>query len=256
MGNEKYFDENVLAYDECRPTYGKEIYRDILSFAGIRKESRILEVGCGTGNATLPFLQTGARVTAVEKGENLSRFTADKFASFPNFQVINAAFEEYDTSESFDLIFSATAFHWIKSDYGYPRCHTLLQKGGVLAVFWNTPRVSGKNPALKQAIDALYAEYHPDGSNNTLDDAWYRNRRDSFEQTFQFYGFTDCSCKFYHDYRTFSADAYVRLLHTYSNHMALPEDMRKRFFACIHESIAQYGSIEIEDTIDLHMGRR
>lgn len=256
MGNETYFDENVLAYDECRPTYGKEIYGDILPFAGIHKESRILEIGCGTGNATLPFLRSGARVTAVEKGENLSRFVADKFASFPNFRVVNMPFEKYDTLESFDLIISATAFHWIKSDYGYPRCMELLQKGGVLAVFWNTPRISGKNPSLQQAIDELYAEYLPDGSNDTLDDAWYQNRRDSFDRTFKFYGYTDCVCKFYRDYRTFSADAYIRLLHTYSNHMALPEDRRTRFFARIHEVIARYGSIEIEDTIDLHMGKR
>ena len=61
MGNEKYFDENVLDYDRYRPTYGTEIFRDIIAYAGISDGSRVLEIGCGTGNATLPFLETGRK---------------------------------------------------------------------------------------------------------------------------------------------------------------------------------------------------
>ena len=61
MGNEKYFDENVLDYDRYRPTYGTEIFRDSIVYAGISDGSRVLEIGCGTGNATLPFLETGRK---------------------------------------------------------------------------------------------------------------------------------------------------------------------------------------------------
>lgn len=48
----------------------------------------------------------------------------------------------------------------------------------------------------------------------------------------------------------------VGLLHTYSNHMALPEDKRNEFFGKIHDVITYYGSVEIKDTIDLHIGRK
>lgn len=62
MGNEKYFDENVVMYDKYRPTYVAELYSDIINYTSITENSNILEIGCGTGNATLPFIKTGATI--------------------------------------------------------------------------------------------------------------------------------------------------------------------------------------------------
>ena len=56
MGNEKYFDENVLDYDR----YNRDFSRYI-AYAGISDGGRVLEIGCGAGNATLPFLETGRK---------------------------------------------------------------------------------------------------------------------------------------------------------------------------------------------------
>ena len=36
MGNEKYFDENVVLYDKYRPTYVTELYSDIIKYANMR----------------------------------------------------------------------------------------------------------------------------------------------------------------------------------------------------------------------------
>ena len=258
MGNEKYFDENVVLYDKFRPTYGTKIFEDILSYSKITQSSKILEIGCGTGNATFPMIQTGAEVTAVEIGENLSQYTAQKFSKYSNFHVIHSAFEDYQETAKYDLIFAATSFHWIKPDRSYSRCKELLAAGGVLAVFWNTPRISRKNLDLYEEIQGLYQRFMPNGQEEKellLESKWYTQRCNDLNGFLKENGYLDCIFKIYQDTRVFSADEYIGLLQTYSNHMALPSDARTTFFEKIHSAIKKHKTIEIINTIDLHMGR-
>ena len=258
MGNEKYFDENVVLYDKFRPTYGTNIFEDILSYSKITQSSKILEIGCGTGNATLPVIQTGAEVTAVEIGGNLSKYTAQKFSKYSNFHVIHSAFEDFQTHTKYDLIFSATAFHWIQPDRSYSRCKELLVAGGVLAVFWNTPRISRTNLDLYKEIQDLYQRFMPNSQDEKemlLESEWYTKRCNDLNNFLKENGYIDCIFKIYQDLRVFSADEYIGLLQTYSNHMALPPDVRTTLFEKIHSAIKKHKTIEIIDTIDLHMGR-
>lgn len=259
MGNEKHFDENGVMYDKYRPTYVAELYSDIINYTSITENSNILEIGCGTGNATLPFIKTGAKVTAVELGENLTDYTKDKFSEYDNFNIINARFEDYKTDEKYDLIFAATAFHWIKPEYAYSRCKDLLTPYGVLATFWNTPRISRHNAELYSEIQALYAEYLPDSkeeSASLTESKWYTSRCNRLGGYIETYGYADCLFKLYQGKRKFNADDYIGLLHTYSDHMALCEEKRSVFFDKIHSAIQKHGQIDLIDTIDLHIGRK
>lgn len=258
MGNEKYFDENVFLYDKFRPTYGTKIFEDILSYSKITESSKILEIGCGTGNASLPMIQSNAEVTAIEIGENLSKHTAQKFSKYSNFHIVHCAFEDFQAPAKYDLIFSATAFHWIKPEKSYSRCKELLVDGGVLAVFWNTPRISRKNYDLYEEIQDLYQRFMPSGQEEKetlLESKWYIKRCDDLNSCLNENGYLDCVFKIYQDTRVFSADEYVGLLQTYSDHMALPPDVRTLFFEKINSAIKKYKTIEIIDTVDLHMGR-
>ena len=258
MGNEKYFDENVVLYDRFRPDYGVEIFEYILTYASITEDSRILEIGCGPGNATLPFILRGGDVTAVEIGKNLCDYVRNKFSEYPNFRAVNCAFEEYETSERFDLIFAATSFHWIKSEFAYPRCREYLKSGGSLATFWNTPRISRRNDALYEEIQTLYQRFMPDMAEEKeqlTESEWYQKRCQGLNHFFQKYGYSDIIFKLFHSTRTFTAEEYIGLLHTYSDHMALPDYERKSLFDGIHSAVSKHGNIIINDTIDLHMGR-
>lgn len=258
MGNEKYFDENVVLYDKFRPTYGTKIFEDILSYSKITQSSKILEIGCGTGNATLPMIETGAELTAIEIGKNLSQYTARKFFEYKNFRVINAAFEDFQSPLKYDLIFAATSFHWIKPEKSYSKCKELLRQDGVLAIFWNTPRISRKDPILYQEIQNLYQQYMPhraEEKEELLKSQWYLKRCNDLDVFLIEYEYSDCMFKIYQDVRSFSADEYIGLLQTYSDHMALPPTIQTTFFEKIHSAIQKCGRIEIVDTIDLHMGR-
>lgn len=259
MGNEKYFDENVVLYDRYRPTYMPNLYEDIIRYANICESSRILEIGCGTGNATFPFILTGAKVTAVELGAKLSAFTRQRFLDRRNFDIVNNRFEDYQTNEKYDLIFAATSLHWISPEYAYTRCKELLREGGVLAAFWNTPRISRENDELYAQIQSLYAGYMPDSGEERevlSESKWYKSRCERLNAYFDTYGYRNCVFTLYRGERSFDADAYVGLLHTYSDHMALPQGRRTEFFERIHAVISKHGHIDLIDTVDLHMGQK
>lgn len=46
------FDEVPELYDRARPTYPDELFADLTAITGVNERSSVLEVGCGTGQAT------------------------------------------------------------------------------------------------------------------------------------------------------------------------------------------------------------
>lgn len=60
------FDTAVSLYDRMRPGYVDELYNAIFAYVRIGENSRALEVGSGSGQATLPVLRTGCALTVVE----------------------------------------------------------------------------------------------------------------------------------------------------------------------------------------------
>ena len=106
----------------------------------ISSNQKALEIGIGTGQATLPILQSGCKVTAIELGDNLTRYVKDKFNKYKNFNVINADFIKYPIkNETFDLVYCATAFHWLPLEQGYAKVKNILKDTGTIALFWNHP---------------------------------------------------------------------------------------------------------------------
>lgn len=116
--NKKYlFNEVVEQYDKMRPTYTKEVFSDIFKISNLARSKSLLEIGCGTGQATKPFLDYGCKVTAIELGDKLAQYTENKFKDYKDFKVISCSFENYESElNTFDLIYSATAFHWIQPE--------------------------------------------------------------------------------------------------------------------------------------------
>ena len=115
-------------------TYVSEIYEEILKNAPLNSDSRALEVGIGFGQATAPILATGAKVTALEPDESVAKICAETFADNENLSVITAKFEDFESEdETYDLIYSASAFHEVKQDIGYTKAYAMLKKGGIFA---------------------------------------------------------------------------------------------------------------------------
>lgn len=90
-GLEWTFDTVAKQYEKMRPGYVKEMYEDIFKYRKLDTTSHAVEVGIGGGQATLPVLKTGCRVTAVEYGKNFSECKGRKVLS----QAIDKVYAAY-----------------------------------------------------------------------------------------------------------------------------------------------------------------
>ena len=152
-GLEGTFDTVVSKYEKMRPGYAPELYQTIFDYAPIGEDSRVVEVGSGSGQATLPVLQKGCELVSVEYGENFSKALREKFKDYPKFSVITGKFEDAELpKDSFDLVFSATAFHWVPEEIGYRKVFEILKSGGVFARFANRPYTCKNEPELAAKI--------------------------------------------------------------------------------------------------------
>ena len=85
----------------------------------------------GQGKRQGLSLATGAQVTALEPGSALAAFARERFAGHDNLRVEEADFEGFHPGEEiYDLIYSATAFHWIRPEVGFPKLRALLKRCG------------------------------------------------------------------------------------------------------------------------------
>ena len=155
------FDTVASTYEKLRPGYVEALYQDIFAYCPLDAASHAVEVGIGGGQATEPILATGCAVTAVEPGANFCALCREKFAAYPGFRVVEGKFEEVESpGECCELVYSASAFHWVPEEIGYRKVFDMLKSGGAFARFANHPWRDKGNPALAAALDAAYAKYY------------------------------------------------------------------------------------------------
>jgi ubiquinone/menaquinone biosynthesis C-methylase UbiE len=254
-GLEWTFNTQAQKYEKMRPGYVTELYEDIFNYIPIDKSSNVVEVGIGGGQATLPILKTGCKLTAVEYGANFTELCRVKFKEYPNFSAVTAKFEDFGYENNMcDLIYSASAFHWIPEEIGYTKVFEMLKSGGAFARFANHPYKDKGREEIHNALQKIYSVYMPGAlmSNEySEDDA--KKRADIAQK----YGFVEISHKLYHRTRTFTAKEYTLLLGTYSDHIAIEENTREKFFSEIEKAIDDLGGqITMYDTIDLQLARK
>jgi len=168
--------------------------------------------------------------------------------------MINGDFETAAfANESFDFIYSATAFHWIPEEVGYAKVFSLLKSGGVMALFWNHPaREEGE---FETAIQKVYEKYP--ASKKSPVHRFNEEQCLKITETIKKYRFVDVEYKLYHQTRYFDASQYMALLNTYSDHRARQEENRVILEKELSDVINRFGGkIDIQDTIDLYLARK
>lgn len=248
------FNEDAANYDKARPSYPNELFNDIITYSGINRNSNILEIGIGTGQATLPFLELGCNVTAVELGSDLAEYTSAKFSSYNNLNIINADFIEADLKSGYyDLIYCATAFHWLPQKEAFNKIKKLLKANGTLALFWNHPFPNREDDEVNMASRRVYDKYRPtDKPISEFSENDLKKRRNELAQN----EFKCVEAKLYKRTRALTLEEYIALINTYSDHRALPDDIRLPFEKEMQSAINVLGGkINIYDTIDLYLAK-
>lgn len=129
------FNEVASLYDAARPLYPHAVLDDLVALTGIQPGDRVLEIGCGTGQITVPLAKRGLCITALEPGADLAAIARSKLAAYPGAVVAGHRFEDYELPpEPFDLVVSATAFHWVDPSIRVTKAASALKPGGYLAI--------------------------------------------------------------------------------------------------------------------------
>ncbi len=247
------FDTVPEQFDQWRPRYCAELFADLAAYAELGPGKKALEVGPGTGQATEPILNAGCAYTAIELSGTFSAIMTKKFGLYPNFQIINADFETYGFPDDYyDLVYSAAAFQWIPESIGYPKAYRMLKSGGAFAMFMMRadiqPGGGYTDEPLYTEIQKVYTAYfHPETP--------YACRLDYDAR--EKYGFTNLERREYLKTRTYSADDYVALIGTHSDHITLREPDKSRFYTGIRDAIERFGgSITLYDRITMYLARK
>lgn len=155
------FDADVGNYEAARPGYPPALFEVLADRCDLGPGTRVLEIGPGPGVATLPLLDLGADVVAVEAGERMAERLRQR-TSGRRCEVLHAAFETAELGDRrFDLVVSATAFHWVDPQIGVPKAADHLVDGGWLALWWTVFRdFSDTSSAFDQLVRSI-AGRHP-----------------------------------------------------------------------------------------------
>jgi SAM-dependent methyltransferase len=137
------FDDAAASYDRFRPRYPTELFDDVAEVAGIDVDSRILEVGCGPGVATEEMMSRGWSVLAVDPGAQLAEVARAKFGD-ERFAVEVSTFDDWDLrGRQFDMVLSASAYHWVAPQVRWVKAADVLVDGGVVALAANRAIAAG-----------------------------------------------------------------------------------------------------------------
>jgi SAM-dependent methyltransferase len=158
----RVFDEVPELYDRVRPGYPDALFEDLAAVTGVDRRSPVLEVGCGTGQATRSLAALGYPVTAVEPGAAMAAYARRRLAGFGDVRVDTSTFEDWDDRGArFDLLVAATSWHWVDPSVGWRRAHELLRPGGWLALIGNTVVRRAGVPDVYAATADLHEQFVP-----------------------------------------------------------------------------------------------
>jgi len=235
------FDTVAGDYQGARPEYPAELYDTLIELTGVRPETDALcEVGSASGKATLPLARQGFAITCVELGAALAAEARRNLAGFERVTVVNADFETWQPAagETFGLVFAATAWHWIDPAVKYRKAASLLRPGGHVA-FWEAVHVipDDGDPFFREIQDVY------DEIGEGLPGEWVTSTAEtlpSFAAEIAASGlFIDTVIRRFQWEIRYSAVDYIRLLETFSGHIAMEPWQRDRLYGEIRRRLAQ-----------------
>jgi SAM-dependent methyltransferase len=191
-----------------------------------------LEIGAGSGIATLPLAKRGYNIVALELGAELAVVARKNLAPYSNVEIVVGAFENCQLpDEPFDLVVSATSFHWLDPVTRYAKSAAALGSNESLAVF-RYYHVAGGDQEFFEQTQTCYQLYNPDSKDKfTLPtvENWQTDLRDQNASKL----FGDPQVSTYISEETYTREQYLNLISTDSYHRTRDQLTRQRMFDCI-----------------------
>jgi SAM-dependent methyltransferase len=249
------FDRAAEDYQRTRPVCPPELFDDLIDRAGLRAGDRVIEIGCGTGQATVPLAERGLAVTAVELGASLAAVARRRLAAFPAAEVVTSSFEDWrPPGIPADAVVAVNSLHWIDPQLRYSKPHELLRPGGAMVVagcLW--ARVAGAQPfwaEVDQDYQAVGFGGEPPPPPEQIGPQHFPAEAANF--------FAETASSVYPFEVRYGSDDYLANLATQSGTQAMGEERSADFLARVRHRLESYGWPELTATFVgfLTVGRR
>lgn len=154
MNNQNIFDNEIFFNGYKTLREGDANYNDLLEQPAMAKllpdltDKSVLDLGCGYGHNCIQFVHKGAKkVTGIDISEKMLEVAKNESAS-GKIQYINMSMTDIDAlSETFDLIYSSLAFHYVEDFEVFAKSmFNILNSGGTLLF-------SQEHPIITATID-------------------------------------------------------------------------------------------------------
>jgi SAM-dependent methyltransferase len=229
-------------YDHARPSYPTACIDAVIEFGALEPPARILEVGAGTGKATVLLAERGFGIIGLEPSAEMARVARANCAAYPDVEIVECEFERWRPPEPLPALISTQAWHWIDAERRYECARAALLPGGVLAAIWTFPDWgacvlrSALSDAYQRAAPDLAADFpmHPDSESTRLAADW---RREITAAS----GFGLGEAQMYRWSMPYSGGQYTDLLQTHQDHILLDAGRRRRLLEAIAGAIADAG---------------
>lgn len=153
------FDLVAQYYNVYRSPYPQKVVETVIALSNLHNGSRVLEIGCGTGQLSLPLAQYGIALLAIELGPHLAALAKQNLKRFPNVQVEVSSFEEWSLPpQKFNAVVSASAFHWLDPEIRFSKCAEALHPGGFLTIL-HVHHVRGGTPGFFADTQPYYMKW-------------------------------------------------------------------------------------------------
>jgi SAM-dependent methyltransferase len=224
------FDTAAELYDRARPRYPAELFADLARHTGLRPGFRALEIGVGTGQATRSLLDLGANVLGIELGAALAtqarRLLGDRA------EIVTADFDVWEPpAGAFDLVLTATSWHWLDPATRTAKAARALRPGGWLATI-ATGHVRGGTVPFFVEVQDCYERWDP-ATPPGLRQQEGHEVPDMVDEVDESELFDRPTHYRYEVDIPYTTAEYLDLLRTYSGHIALPDQARRGLFNCI-----------------------
>ncbi|HUB78728.1 MAG TPA: class I SAM-dependent methyltransferase [Bryobacteraceae bacterium] len=157
----KRFSSRVEDYIRYRPSYPPEVISWLAAECGLAPESRIADIGSGTGILTKLFLDFGCDVFAVEPNAEMRAGAERQLASEPRFRGVAARAEATTLPDaSVDFVTAGQSFHWFDAAAARAEFRRILTPHGWVVLIWNERLVTGGFLAeYEEMLQRLSSDY-------------------------------------------------------------------------------------------------
>ncbi|MFN6539766.1 MAG: class I SAM-dependent methyltransferase [Nostoc sp. EkiNYC01] len=245
------------AYNQARPRYPQALIEQVVEVAQLSTDSKILELGCGPGTATVAFAQLGCSIICLEPNPDFFQLVQHNCQPYSNVEIENISFEEWELKPlEFDAVLAASSFHWISPEIRCPKAANTLKESGHLILLWN--KELQPSYEVYKSLSEIYQLHTPSLDRYEDRETQEYILRELGNMAIDSGQFKNLISGQFVSKVTYTTDEYLTLLNTYSGYIKLDPHSKESLFSALKHRIEDDfgGSLQLSYISAFHIAQK